>query len=283
MVEHRYGGDWTEIKITLLKSYMTAYTRALSGKNHFDLVYIDAFAGTGERVASVEDPMNLTQNGKIKYDGSVKVALNMIPQFQELYFIEKDQAKIENLQKIKQENQNRNITILKGDANYHVKKTCQNIKWNRKRGLLFLDPYGMEVEFETLKAIAATKRIDVCYLFPLAGVFRQAAGKISNIEPYKEGVLTKVLGTNDWKNLYKPSRQTSLFDSEISLERERGADVFDNMIYSRLNEVFSYVSSPVKLPKKGVPFFSFYYAISNPSPAAIALAKRIITHIVKNC
>ena len=39
---------------------------------------------------------------------------------------------------------------------------------------MFLDPYGMEVEWKTLQAVAATRAIDVWFLFPLAGLYRQA-------------------------------------------------------------------------------------------------------------
>ncbi len=39
--------------------------------------------------------------------------------------------------------------------------------------MVFLDPYGMQVEWSTIEALAATKAIDLWYLFPLGvGVAR---------------------------------------------------------------------------------------------------------------
>jgi three-Cys-motif partner protein len=42
----RYGGSWTIEKLEILERYLDAYTRALKNKS-FNLMYIDAFAGTG--------------------------------------------------------------------------------------------------------------------------------------------------------------------------------------------------------------------------------------------
>lgn len=281
MVEHRYGGNWTEVKTKLLKSYMTFYTTALSRNKYFNLIYIDAFAGTGERVVDIKDSLNLGDNNNVIYDGSAKVALSMNPPFKKLYFIESDKDKIKDLNKLKRNNPTQNVTIYHGDANQHVIDICKKENWNKNRGLLFLDPYGMEVEFGTLKVVSRTRKIDVCYLFPLSGISRQASRDLSRIENYKEAALNKVLGTDDWKKLYRPKRQLSLFSNDQTFKRNSGAEVFDDMIRSRLEEIFPYVSSPVKLPKKGAPLFSFYYAVSNPSYKAINLAKKAIESITR--
>jgi hypothetical protein len=48
MVDHRFGGPWTEIKLDAVCYYLECYTKALSRKQ-FDLWYVDAFAGIGDR------------------------------------------------------------------------------------------------------------------------------------------------------------------------------------------------------------------------------------------
>ncbi|GAI54351.1 unnamed protein product, partial [marine sediment metagenome] len=59
---------------------------------------------------------------------------------------------------------------------------CNNYKWQNNRAVLFLDPYGMQVNWETIKAIANTEAIDLWYLFPFGiGVNRllqKDAGKM---------------------------------------------------------------------------------------------------------
>ena len=41
-----YGGPWTIEKLNILETYLDAYTTALKNTS-FQLMYIDAFAGTG--------------------------------------------------------------------------------------------------------------------------------------------------------------------------------------------------------------------------------------------
>ncbi len=48
MLDHSFGGPWTEIKLDAVEYYLQCYTRALK-RVGFDLTYIDAFAGTGFR------------------------------------------------------------------------------------------------------------------------------------------------------------------------------------------------------------------------------------------
>jgi hypothetical protein len=49
MVDHPFGGPWTEIKLDAVQYYLECYAKALTPKK-FDLWYIDAFAATGDRV-----------------------------------------------------------------------------------------------------------------------------------------------------------------------------------------------------------------------------------------
>src|SRR5689334_22406032 len=50
--DHEFGTNATELKLGLVEAYSRAYTRALRGK-FAELLYFDAFAGTGERTERV--------------------------------------------------------------------------------------------------------------------------------------------------------------------------------------------------------------------------------------
>jgi len=50
----RFGGDWTEDKLSRLKEYFLAYNTALKNQP-FSREYIDAFAGTGYRESKSEE------------------------------------------------------------------------------------------------------------------------------------------------------------------------------------------------------------------------------------
>jgi len=61
MAEHKFGGDWTEVKLGKLEKYLKAYRTLFSGNEkarYFKTWYVDAFAGTGSRTTAdaVPDP-----------------------------------------------------------------------------------------------------------------------------------------------------------------------------------------------------------------------------------
>lgn len=51
--EHSFGGDWTTLKLEILADYLHAYTTALKN-TRFKKAFVDAFAGTGYRIARRE-------------------------------------------------------------------------------------------------------------------------------------------------------------------------------------------------------------------------------------
>ena len=44
---NKFGGNWTTIKLEILKKYLNAYTTILIKIPYYKTAYIDAFAGTG--------------------------------------------------------------------------------------------------------------------------------------------------------------------------------------------------------------------------------------------
>jgi three-Cys-motif partner protein len=52
MADHKFGGDWTEIKLSRLHKYLKAYRHIFTRNEkarYFKTWYVDAFAGTGLR------------------------------------------------------------------------------------------------------------------------------------------------------------------------------------------------------------------------------------------
>ena len=73
--EHRFGGPWTELKLRVLREYLHFYTQALKSQP-FKLLYIDAFAGTGERTVSDEHQSSLFVSER-RLRGSAQIALEL--------------------------------------------------------------------------------------------------------------------------------------------------------------------------------------------------------------
>lgn len=207
----QFGGAWTEKKIEKVKKYLDAYVKVMKHQR-FYTIYIDAFAGTGYRkqkdqgcsepsLLEIED-IDTDESRELK-NGSVKEALKVDPQFDKYIFIEKRHNNCSELQKIKEENPQANIEIVEDDANKALLGLCH--KWqNFDRAVLFLDPFGMQVEWETLKAVAATRKIDVWYLFPSGiGVTRNLPNHIQ-AESTESILFDKIFGSHDWlERFYK--------------------------------------------------------------------------------
>jgi hypothetical protein len=106
--------------------------------------------------------------------GSAQIALDVNPQFDFLLFVESNPNYADALRDLAARRLQRRIVVAEDDANSALKKMVSANSWHDKRAVVFLDPYGMEVEWSTLQALASTQAIDVWFLFPLAGLYRQA-------------------------------------------------------------------------------------------------------------
>ena len=284
MGEHYFGGAWTEIKLDILRKYLNFYTKALS-KQGFELLYIDAFAGTGSRTEIVPSvPILGQEEKKISLDGSARIALNIEQQFDRYLFIETNSKRIKELEKIRDEFHNTYIEIKNADANTVITELASKPIWdcNKFRGVIFIDPYGMEVSWETLKAIVSTESFDVWYLFPLSGVYRQAARDHTRVEEYKKEALDKLFGTREWEDaFYKKITRRGFFETTENTVRKLTVKQIEEWVSNRLKTIFTHVSAPVALPATGAQLYSLYFCISNPAPKAIGLATKAANFILK--
>jgi three-Cys-motif partner protein len=148
---------------------------------------------------------------------------------------------------------------------------------------MFLDPYGMNVDWETLQAVAETRAIDVWYLFSLSGLYRQAARRAEAIDDTKRAAITRILGTDEWeRELYAEPAQGNLLYNPVELQRTADVRGLEAYVRTRLQTIFPAVLPPLALPVNSRPQrFSLFFAMSNPDPHAIGLATRIASHILK--
>jgi three-Cys-motif partner protein len=295
MVEHYFGGPWTEIKLDAVEYYLECYTKALK-RVRFDLTYIDAFAGSGSR--DVEKQVGGLFEGapidtvRERLAGSARRAVGVRPPFDHYIFIEKDAARCDALTQIKSENPNVGIEIIRGDANEVLCNLVETQPWIRKdttksRGVVFLDPYALHVEWKTLQALASTRVLDVWYLFPIRDTIRQLAHNFQGIGP-KEPMLDRLLGP-EWRELYSLTPDAGppidLFDQarEPELKRVVSNWQFEQWLKSRLQKEFKFVSEPLPLltsPSRQA--FSLFLGVSNPSKPAIELAEKFVRYVNKN-
>lgn len=278
--EHSFGGVWTLIKLAALEKYLVAFNTALSRQN-FTRIYIDAFAGTGRCDINVDGE-------KTSVEGSARRALGTYPPFDKYCFIELKSKKLTALKALGSEYLGKAIEVIPDDANVALKALCSRHNWRNSRAVLFLDPFGMHVEWSTLETIAKTEAIDVWYLFPYAGLYRQAARNANAMDSGKEEAITRLLGTDEWrKAFYAPKRQGNLFDSESGDERQADHRQMLEFVSLRLKGLFPMVTDPKILYQagdsknpSGAPLFALYFAASNPNPKAHGLAAKIAKDVL---
>ncbi|MDO9567604.1 MAG: three-Cys-motif partner protein TcmP [Candidatus Desulfaltia sp.] len=209
---HGFGGNWTEEKLKRVEKYLKAYATIMN-KQNFRFAYIDAFAGTGyreEKKNKIDNQIFLFQQNDIKEietysKGSARIALEIKPEFDKYIFIEKSRKNFTELLKLKEafKDKEKKIDLINADANSWIIDRCNNYKWQDNRAVLFLDPYGMQVNWETIKAIADTEAIDLWYLFPLGiGVNRLLKKDAGKMPASWEAKLDSILGTNEWKEAF---------------------------------------------------------------------------------
>jgi three-Cys-motif partner protein len=295
MPKHVFGGDWTSEKLERVRKYLCAYTAIFKNNpraRYFTTIYVDAFAGTGERVesagyrstASVEtlgDEDDVDAEALQK--GSARIALEVSPTFDRFLFIERRTKRIKDLQKLRSEFSGKAdcIQIEHGDANLKLSEWCRQTDWQRHRAVVFLDPYGMQVEWATIEALAMTKAIDLWLLFPLGMAVNRLLTKNEPPPAKWAAALTRFFGGEGWKQEFYPKKRIRLFWGEEETERKEASfDRIGNFFLNRLKTVFAQVApNPLILSNsKGVPIYLLCFAAGNPkgAPTAVKIAKDIL-------
>jgi three-Cys-motif partner protein len=237
-------GRWSEEKLDLLAQYLNAYSVIMNKQKKSWLrayYYIDAFAGS-VRPRAKEDEQ--------KYiDGSPLRALQTEPPFDAFWFIDISPQRIERIERLQEEFPERALEIRLGNCNEILcNEIIPQISYaSKRRAFVFLDPYGLQVEWETVRELATTRTCDIFVNFSVMGVTRLLA-KDKPPEPSTVEQLSKVMGETDWiTQIYQPPAQLSLFaEQEPALTRETiRAEWLAGLYVEQLRSIFPHVSRPV--------------------------------------
>lgn len=294
MVDHQFGGHWTEQKLEALKRYLQAY-RLIFEQNekarYFKTIYIDAFAGTGERkvISDSSDEALLFSTEELPElesykKGSARIALELASPFDEYIFIEKREDHASQLSStIKNEYPGlaSRCTVLQGDGPAFMADLCRSRDWKKCRAVVFLDPYGMNVEWSLLQLIAGTNAIDLWFLFPL-GTGANRLLKRDAVPPKGfSDKLTRIFGTDDWQTaFYKSSQQMGLFSEDANVIKDASFDQIGAFLIERLKTIFTGVAPTTKalVNSRNNPMYLLCFAAGNPVGAKTAV--KIADHLL---
>ena len=294
----KFGGDWTEQKLECVRKYLHAYTTIMR-KQPFRFAYIDAFAGTGYRkIESDEGTDDLIFPDLVSPEvisfrpGSARNALEVKPPFMKYVFMEKNTNRYAELEELRKEFLLKTefsedmtefsedmIECMHGDANEYLKVLCQK-NWKTHRALVFLDPYGMQVEWKTVESIAHTQAIDLWVLFPL-GTVNRLLKKSGEIRPSLRARLDMFFGEPGWYDVfYQLAKQISFFNEEQWQKTENIFATIEQYFIERLQGIFEGVATnPLPLRNsKNVPLYLLCFAAGNRkgAPTAVKIAQDVL-------
>jgi three-Cys-motif partner protein len=286
MAVHSFGGEWTERKLSVVRRYLQAYAQALKNQP-FRRIYIDAFAGTGDRTdkrRKVLPLLDLPEFDAVA-KGSARLALEIEPPFDRYVFIERVTRRASELLALKSEFPRRNVKVVNADANDAIAALCKETNWVATRGVVFLDPYGLQVSWDTLKAISRTEALDAWILFPSGMGLNRLLTKSGEIRQEWQETLDRSLGTREWRlAFYRGEDFPDLFEgTRRKTVKDADSAKLEEFYLNRLRSIFPIVmNNCVRLTNsKEQTMYLLCLASANPSPKVKPLLTKLASWAAK--
>lgn len=254
-------GPWARDKLDILQKYLGAYTTIMKNQSWLvGFVYIDAFAGPGDHaLRNEEDPSESADqlllepteflSSDVGYEqyvlGSPKVALELSNPFTAYVFVEKDRERVEELVRLKRIYPDRNIRIRQEDCNQYLLNLLNQkppIDWRKWRGLIFLDPFGMQVPWETIEAMGKTKAFEIILNFPVGMAIQRLLKKSGQFTAKERQKLDSYFGDPGWYDVIYKTMDGLLGDVTNKVS-DSGRVLVNWYRTHRLQSCFKYVSS----------------------------------------
>lgn len=289
-IAQTFGDKHTVQKLETVQRYLQAYATALKFQS-FKLIYVDACAGSGSSVpkASLEQP----DRNQVLLDGfaspivdtdeiivgSAIRALGVSPPFHEYLLNDVKQANVDALRKSVREDFPHladRVQLTRLDANEMLRNLCTSKNWKETRAVVFLDPFGLQIDYETLRLLGQTKAVDVWYLVPVFAMYRQVSGD-GQINPDGGPRVDAALGTTVWRDVVVvEEKSTDLFD-QPQFRSKRAVDIawFEKVAKERIGAAFGgrVLNEALPLGRNGIQEFSLMFAWANPGEKAKLAAK----------
>lgn len=285
MAQRRFGSaESTGRKLEVIEQYLSMYQSALK-LTGLRTLYVDGFAGTGEVPLTENRDLSPDADVNTVLSGSAERALKVDPPFDRYIFIDNRRKCIAALkERFKNSANGHRVTYAADDANSVIKALCANEQWKAQRGVVLLDPFGSQVDWSTIQAIAATKALDLWYLFPAGlSVFRQI-GNDGLVHDTHAPSINRIYGTDAWQSAFlTPSRQEDLFGGPPKNEKTVTPESAADFMQKRLGKVFEGGVLDQMIPLGQHSYASYYllFAWGNPSPKATALAAKLSKAAIK--
>jgi three-Cys-motif partner protein len=283
--QSRFGGSHTERKLEAIEDYLSAYLQILS-KTSFRTVYVDAFAGSGAIPTGYGGNLfpDLTDADALG-EGSAIRALKLKKRFEQYIFIDSNRKKLRELEsRISREVPDTpRVTYVQGDAGEELLKLCSMLSKPNLRAVVFLDPFGSQVSWETLSALAKTRHVDLWYLFPAGLSVNRQISADGSFTPEQEKSLNRLFGPHDWKSRLLEKRAiTDLFGTHEEVQKVANIDDITRYMIDCMNTVFAgeVLKKWLPLGRGGAHWYYLIFAMANSSTSAKKIGHRVAEHVM---
>ena len=242
------ASSWTERKLYFWHRYIDITTQAMVGNPSWSggLAYVDLFAGTGV--------CTLKGSGK-RIPGSVLIAANALKPFRVMIACEKNPAHAEACQvRLGRTPVGNSCHVFVGDCNQKVQEIIHLIP----RGALtmvFIDPQGLDNNFETIAALSKGGSVDFVALFADAYDINRNWERVYRDDPNSK--LDLVLGPDSgWRE------KLGRLDNPTGLNKRK---LFAEIYKSQLRRHLRYTEfGEQNIDDRGRPLYKLIYASRHP-------------------
>ncbi|MTB52786.1 three-Cys-motif partner protein TcmP [Lewinella sp. W8] len=153
---------WSEEKYSLLGSYANIFTTSMCKKWN-QLVYLDLFAGAG--YARIKSTNRLVMSSSL-------IALSLPVPFTKYILCEENKEKFDALKtRVSRDFPAADVTLIHGDVNKKVWEVKRSIprygKGNTLLSFSFVDPFSLNLDFNTIKVLGSRMNMDFLILLAL--------------------------------------------------------------------------------------------------------------------
>lgn len=139
----------------------------------------------------------------------------------------------------------------------------------------------MQVEWSTVEALAATKAVDLWYLFPLGVGVARLLTHDGNIDEAWQKRLDLLFGTTAWRTeFYRVETTPSLFGDDLTtVQRDAPVQKIEAFIHARLAKIFEKAAKGLVLRNsRASPLYLLCFAAANKrgAPTALKIAQDIL-------
>jgi three-Cys-motif partner protein len=196
------SGAWAKDKLFYLQKYISTFETSMRTQRWRRRIYIDLFSGPGKCVVEGTSDYFL---------GSPLLSLTTEYPFTDYYFIDSDKESTDSVRTrstatlIPQDR----IKCWTGNANQKVLDVANEIKkidgefipdvWS-SLNLAFLDPEGLELEWNTVAELAKLNKMDLIIHYSQQGIKRMADRAL---ESKKELIIDRFFGDTEWRRVYE--------------------------------------------------------------------------------